>query len=230
MTRQAAQRGIAIVAVLLASALLLGLLAVMVDIGTAQLRRVTEQVRGLQASAAADAGTGLLRSWLARDGGDPKRMEADLAAANGELVENIDADTSVTVRIEVLPVLSVFPDDHIDHLLQSDPKIQERPLQIVSDATVAVGGVAMATRSTTTLLRVFRGARPYSEIVGAIDSQAPVGVESPGDAGGQAGSASLSDLLIHAYRQHKGILTENRSAFKDDRWSDGNAPSNGGLP
>ncbi|MDQ2817156.1 MAG: hypothetical protein M3T49_02950 [Candidatus Eremiobacteraeota bacterium] len=230
MKRNIAQRGVAIVAVLLSCVVLMALLAVMVDVGTAQLRRSTQRVRALQASAGADAGAALVRAFLARDGGDVGRMQADLSAAHGQLSEDIDAHTVVRVTIGVLPLLAAANNDHFDMALQSNPSVQETPVQVVSNATVISDGSAVAAATTTSLLRTFKTVKPYSETVGAVDASAPVGVDSPGDPAGQLGDQFTTDLRIRALSHPANGGLRDTSGFVDKHWSDGNTAGAGALP
>jgi len=106
--------------------------------------------------------------------------------------------------------------------------VSEVPVQVQSSATVYAAGNAVARRSTTTLLRVFP-APPYSEIVGGIDEGGPVGIDSPGDAGGQSPAPDLTGLLIQAYTLSGGHRAPD-NVWNSETWSDGNSSGSGPLP
>ena len=84
------KRGIALITVLLATTLLLALLAFLVNIGTSGLRRATEEQWELQAQAGADAGVGWIRALLDQRQGDVIAMLGDVAAAHSLYTVTID--------------------------------------------------------------------------------------------------------------------------------------------
>ncbi|MBC5804771.1 MAG: hypothetical protein DLM53_08445 [Candidatus Eremiobacter antarcticus] len=223
------QRGIALVAVLLSVVLLMTLLAVMVNVGTVRLRRSTEELRSLQALAAADAGTGWVRGLLLKHKGDVVASLADLARSHSTLGMPIDSNASGSVLVSLQMPGSSAGADHVDVELQHNPTIAETPLQVVATASIAVNGVVVATRTVTTLLRTFR-VSPYSETVGAIDNGGPESVDSPGDPAGQIGAANATDLRIRAFVEQGAGGNKSADDFERAEWSDGNAGSAGFLP
>jgi hypothetical protein len=222
-------RGIALIFTLLAVVLLMTLIAAMVDIGTARLRRTTEDFRSLQALAAADAGAAWVRALLDKRSGDTSAMLSDLAAAGSTISVAIAPDTTALVQVSVwLPGPTKHP-DHFDAQLQENPQIAEAPFQVGATATVLSGGRVVARRTVTTLLRSFHYFAPYSEIVGVIDDGGPSSVFSPGDPGGQIGGEYATDLRIRAFKEVGGTPV-SADRFKDDSWSDGNPGTSGLLP
>lgn len=224
------QRGIALITALLAVVLIMALLAVMVDIGTARLRISNEQRRAAQAVAAADAGAAWVRALLAYRQGDLSAVLMDLAKAHSTILLAVDADTSAEVIVGLhLPGDSKHV-DHLDLNLQENPQIVESPLQVVATATIKAGGQTQATRTVTTLLRSFHHTPPYSEIVGVIDNAGPSSSYSPGDPAGQVGSAHATDLRIRASTESASGAPVPADKFQNDSWSDGNTGSSGFLP
>jgi hypothetical protein len=224
------RRGIALVTSLLAIVLIMTLLAVMVNIGTARLRRTNEDMRGSQALAAADSGAAWVRALFATEYGDLSGVLADLSKAHSTQTVPIDAETSAEVLVSLqLPGASKHA-DHLDINLQGNPQIAETPLQVVSTATVRRAGQIVATRTVTTLLRTFHHVAPYSEIVGVIDDAGPISEDSPGDVGGQTGAAYLTDLRIQASTESGSGPPVPANHFTSDSWSDGNSGASGLLP
>ena len=224
------QRGIALVTVLLTAALLLVVIAVMVDLGTVQLRRAVEDLRGLQAQAGADAGVGWVRALLYQNRGDVGGTLSALASQNSSFAYQIDDDTSVSVHTSIELANASTQNDHQDVSLQKNAQVNEVPLQVVAAATLRANGVDVAHRTSTALLRVFAHASPYSEVVGVIDNAGPVGIDSPGDPAGQASGFNATDLRIHAYVQNGTSTPQPADNYQDAAWSDGNAPNPGALP
>ena len=224
------RRGMALIAVLLATTLLMALLAFLVHIGTASLRRATEEQWNLQAQAAADGGVGWVRALLAQHQGDIPATLADIAA-NGSLHSlTVDATTRVEARVALHLDTSASTNDHLDSNLQQNPYVGETPLQVSVTATVLADGTPVATRSTTALVRVFQQAAPYSETVGVVDNAGPVGIDSPGDPAGQAGSALATELRIHVFTTGPSGTPVAADSFGDQHWWDGNALPSGALP
>ncbi len=223
-------RGIALVTSLLAIVLVMALLTVMVQVGTARLRRADEETRALQALAAADAGAGWVRALLAKNYGELTLVLADLGSAHSVRTISIDADTTADVQVSLQLPGAVKHADHLDVNVQANPQIAESPLQVVSTATLRRRGQIVATRTVTTLLRSFHHVAPYSEIVGVIDDAGPTSVYSPGDAGGQPGGIYLTDLRIQASTESGSGPPVPADHFQSDSWSDGNAGSTGLLP
>lgn len=224
------RRGIALITVLLATLLILGVLAVIINIATIQLRRSTEELRALQAQAGADAGIGWVRALLAHRQGNIALTLGDVAAAHSTTTLSIDDTTSVTVTVALQIASPAQAYDHQDLALQQNPYVNEAPLQVTSTAVVNVSGTAAAARSTTALIRVFEQAAPYSEVVGMIDNAGLVGIDSPGDPAGQAGGAHATDLRIHAFKQLGSDTPVPDDVFNDQTWSDGNSTHPGPLP
>jgi len=228
--RRAAPRGIALVTVLLATAMLLVLVALMIDLGTTELRRSLADLRALQAEAGADAGAGWVRALLYQSHGDLAATLGALARAQNTYAYALDDNTGVSVHVS-LQLANPSPEsDHQDFGLQENPQVREAPLQVVSTATILFGGVEVARRSSTTLLRIFHHAAPYSEVVGVIDNAGPTGIDSPGDPAGQAGAANTTDLRIHAYVQNGPATPAPADKFQNEQWSDGNPAQTGPLP
>jgi hypothetical protein len=224
------QRGIALVTVLLATALLLALLAFAVNVGTLQLRRTTEEVWSAQARAGADGAVGWVRALLASRQGDIGATLADIAAAHSLHSLTIDARTRVEARVAVHLDTSGAANDHLDVALQQNPYVNETPLQVSVTASVIVDGTTVASRSTAALVRVFEESTPYSEVVGWIDNAGPTGIDSPGDTAGQAGSASATELRIHVFKSNGTGPPVPVDTFGDQHWFDGNTAPSGPLP
>jgi hypothetical protein len=224
------KRGMALITALLVATLVLAVLAFVVTIGTSQLRRSTEELWELQAQAGADGAVGWARALIANRQGDIAAALGDMAAVKSTYVlsidDNTEVDTSVTFHLANVGAAN----DHVDVFLQQDPSVAETPLQVSVTATVMVGGTAVATRSTTALVRVFRQAAPYSEVTGFIDNAGPVGIDSPGDPAGQAGSATATELRIHVFKTDASGNPIANDSFGDQTWSDGNSAPSGALP
>jgi hypothetical protein len=225
-----ARRGIALVTVLLATALLLAVVAFAVNIGTLQLRRTTEEMWAMQARAGADGGVGWVRALLSQRHGDITATLGDLAAAQSTHTLTLDARTHVDARVAIHLDTPAAANDHLDAALQQNPYVNETPLQVSVTAIVIVNGITVASRSTTAMLRVFQEAAPYSEVVGWMDNAGPAGIDSPGDTAGQAGSATLTELRIHVFQQNGSGEPVPVDAFADQHWSDGNSVPLGPLP
>lgn len=227
--RPSAARGIALITTLLAIALLMTVLAVLVDISGAQLRRTAEQTRSLQALAAADAGASWVRALLRQNKGTLSPTLLALGAEHSTLRLAIDADTRADVLVSLrLPAAFAQQPNYLDRQLQRNPQVLEAPVQVIATASLFAGGSLQATRSVTTLLRVFHQASPYSEVVGLIDDGGPVAIDSPGDAGGQIGSANATELRLHAYKDQRGRSADDK--FENQQWNDGNKGASGFLP
>jgi len=224
------QRGIALVTVLLAVVLLLTIIAVLVDIGSSRLRRSTQALHALQALSAADAGAGWVRALLKQESGDITSTLNDLALARSTLALTIDAHTRADILVSIQMPASSAHADHLDSQLQENPQILETPAQVVATASIYTDGSLQAMRTVTTLLRTFRHASPYSEIVGSIDDAGPVSIDSPGDPAGQIGSATATDLRLRAFTETPGGREVPADKFEDDQWFDGNNGSSGILP
>jgi len=224
------RRGIALISVLLATTLLLAVLAFAVNVGTLQLRRTTEDVWALQAQAGADGAVGWFRALLAQRQGDVATTLTDVAAAHSMHSLAIDARSRVDAFISIHLDTPAAINDHFDLALQQNAYVNEAPLQVSVTATVIVDGVAVAARSTTALVRVFEGSSPYSEVVGWIDNAGPAGIDSPGDTAGQAGTATATDLRIHVYQQAASGAPVPVDDFANQHWSDGNSAPSGALP
>lgn len=224
------ERGIALITVLLATTLLLALLAFLVNIGTSGLRRATEEQWELQAQAGADAGVGWIRALLDQRQGDVVATLGDVAAAHSLYTVTIDERTQVQARVAIRLDTTGATNDHLDVNLQQNPSIDETPLQVGVTATVVIDGTPVATRSTTALVRVFRRFAPYSETVGVIDNAGPVGVESPGDPAGQPGGSLATDLRIHVFTTGASGEPVPNDSFGDQHWWDGNSAPSGVLP
>jgi hypothetical protein len=224
------ERGVALVMVMLASVLLAAALAVMLDVGTAQLQRSVENSRALQAQAGADAGAGWFRALAQANYGDLNATASALAQTGG--VETITLDSRAHVQITVSLMLpgGKGADDHNDVNLQDNQNIGEQVVQLVSTALVVEDGVQVAEQTSTTLLRVFRDAKPFSEIVGVVDDAGPDAIDSPGDAAGQAAAANTTDLLVHAFSRTGDGPPNEIDKFKALQWADGNPGGGGVLP
>jgi len=220
-------RGIALITTLLAVALLLTILAVLVNITTVQLRRSTDDMRAVQSLAAADAGAAWLRGLLNEKRGDLFATLTALAAAHGTLTLTIDQNTYAKVAVSLRTPAAATQPNHLDRQLQQNALIAESPVQVFSTASLFAGGRLQATRTVTTLIRIFHQAAPYSEVVGVIDNGGPDEIASPGDAGGQIGATFATELRMHALRDASKPPSDT---FKDEQWNDGNTPPNGFLP
>jgi hypothetical protein len=230
MRRARRDRGAAIIMVMLACVLLAAALAVMVDVGTAQLRRTVESARALEAQAGADAGAGWYRALLQANGGDLAATAQALGQTGG--VDTITLDSHTVVQVTVVPIGSggLGAQDHNDLNLQYNPVVKEQMIQLASTAVVVEDGIQVAQRTSTTLLRTFLSARPYSEIVGVVDDAGPDAIDSPGDAAGQAAAPNTTDLLVRAFtRTGDGPPVEN-DQFQALQWADGNPGGGGVLP
>ncbi|HME81919.1 MAG TPA: hypothetical protein VKF82_07560 [Candidatus Eremiobacteraceae bacterium] len=225
-----ARRGIALVSVLLATTLLLALLAFLVHIGTSGLRRVTEEQWNRQAQAGADAAVGWLRALVSERQGDVVAALGDVAAAQSTYTLVIDERTHVDARVAVRLDTAGATNDHLDVNLQQNPFVNETPLQVSVTATVVVDGTPVATRSTTALVRTFGQFYPYSEVVGVIDNSGPVGIDSPGDPAGQVATSSVTDLRIHVFTTGPTGEPVPNDSFGNQQWWDGNAVPSGALP
>jgi hypothetical protein len=222
-------RGIALATVLLATALLLVLVAVLVDLGTIQLQRSTADLRSLQALAGADGGTAWVRAELEREKGDVEATIVRLGQMQGKHRFTIDDRSYVIVSVLLITASQETGGDHVDENLESNPQVVEAPVQVEASATVYTDDSAVARRSTTTLLRVFPAA-PYSAVVGFIDDGGPVGIDSPGDSGGQVSGAAATELLVHAYTVDGSGQHHEVDDFNAENWSDGNTQGPGPLP
>jgi hypothetical protein len=230
MRRAQRDRGAVIIMVMLACVLLAAALAVMLDVSTAQLRRSVESERALQALAGADAGAGWYRALLQQNYGDIAATALALGKTNG--VDTITLDTHTVVQVTVVPIgtLGEGAQDHDDLNLQNNPIVTEQLIQVASTAVVVEDGIQVAQRTSTTLLRIFQKAKPYSEIVGVVDDAGPDAIDSPGDAAGQAAAPNTTDLLVHAFtRAGDGPPIED-DQFEALQWADGNPGGGGVLP
>jgi hypothetical protein len=224
-------RGVALITVLLASLVLAAVLSVMLYVSTSGLRRSVEDLRSLQAQGGADAGAGWFRALLQANSGDLNAAIVALQQQGG--VETIAIDTDTTIRVTVTPILasSGSEGNHNDSNLEYNANVNEAPVQIVSTAVVTTDGVQTAQRTTTTLLRVFLNARPYSEVVGVVDDAGPDAIDSPGDAAGQLAAPATTDLVVRAFVQPVGGgLPQEADQFQGLQWSDGNTSGGGVLP
>jgi hypothetical protein len=224
------ERGVALIMVMLACVLLAAALALMLNVGMAQLRRSVENSRALQALAGADAGAGWFRALVNLNSGDLVATATTLAKTNGEDTIKLDSHTDVQVTVTIVWPGGDGPQDHNDINLQSNQNINEQIIQLASTAVVVEDGTKVAQRTSTTLLRVFRNAPPYSEIAGVVDDAGPDAIDSPGDAAGQAAAPYTTDLLVHAFSR-KGDGPPNQvDKFKALQWADGNPGGGGVLP
>jgi hypothetical protein len=223
-------RGVALVMVMLASVLLAAALSVMLNVGTAQLRRSVENARALQAQAGADAGAGWFRALLAKNEGDIGATELALAQTGGAATLTLDPHTAVKVTVALTWPGGDGPQDHSDDNVQDNQNIDEHVGQLVATAIVVEDGATVAQRTSTTLLRMFRNAPPYSEIVGVVDDAGPDAIDSPGDMAGQAAAANTTDLLVHAFTRKGDGPPNEDDKFKGLQWSDGNPGGGGVLP
>lgn len=224
------ERGIALVMVMLACVLLAAALAVMLNVGTSRLRTSVEVSRVLQAVAGADAGAGWFRALVSAKSGDLEATALALEQTNGQETIKLDSRTSVRVTISLLLPGGNGQHDHHDTNLQGNQSVSEKLVQLTSTAVVLENGASVAQRTSTTLLRVFSGAVPYSEIVGVVDDAGPDAIDSPGDAAGQAAAPYTTDLLVHAFTLSGEGHLKQADKFKPLQWADGNAPGGGVLP
>lgn len=229
MTPQRGQRGMALVIALFAIVLILSLLAVMVDIGTVQLRRTTEELRSVQALAAADAGGSWVRALLMQNRGSLPSVAAALVRAHSAYSFWIDPETRADVSVTIQTAGDTANPDHLDINLQENPQIEEAPLQVISSATIVHSGDVVAQRTVTALVRSFAGATPYSEMVGLIDNAGTESAFSPGDPAGQVGLANATELRIFVFKR-SGSGKVSANIFKNASWFDGNSGSRGFLP
>jgi hypothetical protein len=223
-------RGIALITVLLASLVLAAVLSVMLYVSTAGLRRSVEDLRSLQAQGGADAGAGWFRALLQASNGDLNAAIVALQQQGG--AETIAVDPDTTIRVTVTPILAGNggEGDHHDANLEQNENVNEAPVQIVSTAVVTTGGIQTAERTTTTLLRVFQDAPPYSEVVGVVDDAGPDAIDSPGDAAGQLAAPATTDLVVRAFVQPAGGgPPQEVDQFQGLQWSDGNTSGGGGV-
>ncbi len=223
-------RGVALITVLLASLVLAAVLSVMLYVSTAGLRRSVEDLRSLQAQGGADAGAGWFRALLQANGGDLDAAIVALQQQGG--VETLTLNSETSVRVTVTPILKGGSghDDHDDANLQYNQNVEEQPVQIVSTAAVMTDGQQVAQRTTTTLLRVFENAPPYSEVVGVVDDAGPDAIDSPGDAAGQVAAPATTDLLVRAFvLPPGGGPPQEVDNFQGLQWSDGNTSGSGGV-
>jgi len=224
------QRGIALIAVLFVTILLLALVGVLIDLGTVQLQKATADLRALQALAGADAGTAWVRALLEQQRGDVDATITKLGAQQGKRRIEIDSRTYVVTKVVLMQAQPGQQNDHLDDNLEQYPRAEEVPVQVDSSAEVYVDGKPATGRVTTTLLHVFP-AEPYSEIVGYIDDGSPVGIDSPGDAAGQFAGQDATELLVHAYTMTKLGDPDKVDQLGDTRWSDNNSAGGPGpLP
>jgi len=224
------ERGIALVMVMLACVFLAAALSVMLNVGTSRLRTSVENSRVLQAVAGADAGAGWFRALVDEKSGDLEATALALEQTNGAETIALDARTSVLVTVSLLLPGGNGQHDHSDSNLQDNQYIGEQLVQLTSTAVVFEDGASVAQRTSTTLLRVFRNAKPYSEIVGVVDDAGPDAIDSPGDAAGQAAAPYTSDLLVHAFTWSGEGHPKQADKFKALQWADGNLPGGGVLP
>jgi hypothetical protein len=229
MRNPRARRGIALIAVLFATVLLLALVTVLVELGTVRLQKTTADLRALQALAGADAGTAWVRTVLDQHQGDVYATILKLGTMQGKRRIPIDDRTYVVTSVVLLQSNPGPTNDHLDSNLETYPQAEEAAVQVQSSAALYVDSIAVTRRVTTTLLRIFK-TKPYSEIVGFIDDSSPVGIDSPGDAAGQFSGPNATELLVHAYTMQLG-QPEDVDQFQDLQWADNNtAGGPGPLP
>ena len=223
-------RGVALISVLFATVLLLALVAVLVDIGTLRLQRTTADLFSLQALAGADGGTAWVRALLDQEHGDVGATITRLGQTQGKRRFTIDDHTYVVASETLIPGSSDSNGDHVDENVQQNLRAQEQVVQVESSAAVYANGAVVARRVTSVLVRVFAAA-PYSEVVGYVDDASAVGINSPGDAAGQAQALDTTDLRVHVYQIGNSLLTlQNEDDFLTWTWPDGNASGSGPLP
>ena len=230
MRRTVRKRGVALIMVMLAAVLLAAALAVMLDIGTAQLRHSVENARGLEAQAGSDAGAGWFRAVLFAKGGDIGATEIAIGQSGGMETLTLDQHTAVKVTVALTWPGGNGQNDHSDANVQGNQNIDEQVGQLVATAIVVEDGTTVAQRTSTTLLRMFRNAQPYSEVVGVVDDDGPDAIDSPGDAAGQAAAANPTDLLVHAFTRSGDGPPNEDDKFKALQWADGNPGGGGVLP
>ncbi len=226
---QGRSRGMALLTALLAIGLMMIVLAVMIELGTSRLRRTTEDLRSLQALAAAQAGVGWVRALFVSDAGDLGGVLTDIAHAHSTLALTVDGSTEATIIVSLQTVAAGPQDDHLDRELQENPRILETPVQVTSTSSLHVHGTVVAVRTVTVLLRTFHHLAPYSEIVGEVDNGGTASVDSPGDAAGQIGASFATDLRLRAYTENPSGQKSPADKFQDDLWSDNNNSSAHGL-
>lgn len=223
------RRGMALVSVLLATALLLALVTALVDLGTLSLQRATAELRAVQAVGGADAGVAWVRGVLQQERGDVIAACAKLATVRGQRRFPIDAQTYVVDSVVLIPDAGGGTGDHVDDNVQQTDA-SEQVVQIQSSAALYADGAMVTQRVTTTLVRVF-AAPPYSEVVGVVDAASPVGIDSPGDAAGQTAAADTTELLVHVFTFQPGMTQpKSKDDFSNSEWSDGNTAGPGPLP
>ena len=218
------------VIVMLACVLLAAVLAVMLNVSTAQLRRSVESARALEAQAGADAGAGWYRALANANFGDVTATGAALAKTGGVETITLDSQTKILVTVSYLQPGGNGTQDHDDLNVQGNKSVDEQIVQVVSTAVVVENGTQVAQRTSTTLLRVFHSAKPYSEIVGVVDDAGPDAIDSPGDAAGQAAAANTTDLLVRAFTRTGDGPPSEVDKFKAVQWADGNPGGGGVLP
>ena len=221
-------RGMALVSVLLATALLLALVTALVDLGTVSLQRATAQLRGVQALGGADAGVAWVRAVLDQQHGSVSNTLVKLSAVQSRRRFVID-ESDYIVDTVTLILDNGSGGDHVDDNVQQTDS-EEQIVQVQSSAALYVDGALVTHRVTTTLLRVF-GAPPYSEVAGTIDGAGPVGIDSPGDSAGQAAAPDATELLVHVFTFQPGLTQpKSKDDFGNSSWSDGNSSGPGPLP
>lgn len=226
--RSAGKRGVALISVLFSTVLLLALVAVLVVIGTLRLQRTTADLFSLQALAGADGGTAWVRAELDQMHGDVGATQTKLGETRGKRRFVVDDHTYVVASEELIGNTG-GENDHCDDNVQTNLRPAEQVVQVESSATVYADGAVVARRDTSVLLRVFPAA-PYSEVVGYVDDASAVGIDSPGDAAGQAHALDTTDLLVHAYQFNGSLILQNQDDFSTQKWSDGNSSGSGPLP
>lgn len=222
-------RGVALIGVLFATVLLLALVTVLVDIGTLRLQRATADVFAVEALGGADAGTAWVRAVLDQQHGDIEASNTKLGETQGKRRFVIDDHTYIVASEKLLQSSRSQQNDHVDDEVQDNPRAQEYVVQVDSSAALYANGNVVARRDTSTLLRVFP-VTPYSEVVGYVDDASAVGIDSPGDAAGQAHALDTTDLLVHAYTMDRLTEPQDVDQFGTDKWSDGNSTGSGPLP
>ena len=223
-------RGVALISVLFSTVLLLALVAVLVDIGTLRLQRTTADLFSLQALAGADGGTAWVRAVLDQEHGAIGATITKLGQTQSKRRFTIDDHTYVVASETLIQGPSDSNGDHIDDDVQQNSRPPEQVVQVESSAAVYANGVVEARRVTAVLLRVFAVA-PYSEVVGYVDDSSAVGINSPGDAAGQAHALDTTELLVHVYQIGNSVLTlQKEDDFQNQTWSDGNSSGSGPLP
>jgi hypothetical protein len=224
------ERGAALVMVMLACVLLASVLAVMLNVSTAQLRRSVESSRALEAQAGADAGAGWFRALAEANFGDVNATVLALAKTGGTETITLDSNTHVLITVTFLLPGGNGAQNHGDANVQTNKSVNEQVVQLVTTAVVLEGSTQVAQRTSTTLLRMFLNAKPYSEIVGVVDDAGPDAIDSPGDAAGQTAAAITTDLLVRAFTRTGDGPPSEVDQFKALLWSDGNPGGGGVLP